>query len=170
MNPDEIKARDEFDTDIGEKLGPEASSEYFESDQEIFTPTLDRSEDDEEHHTHMPEVDDITPEAMDNYIETEIMVYHVDTVAQGSVRRRKRNVEGNTIGRANSNSILDNRAYEVEFEDRSMSTYSSNVIAEIIYYQFDEEEKQYLLFGSILDHKTDRYALSVADQNVVVRG
>ena len=72
----------------------------------------------------MPEVDDITPEAMDNYIGAEIMISHGDTVAQGSVRRRKRDVEGNTIGRDYSNPILDTRTYEVEFEDESMSTYS----------------------------------------------
>ena len=54
----------------------------------------------------MPEVDYITPEVMDNYIGAEIIIYHGDTVAQRSVRRRKRDVEGNTIGRANSNPIL----------------------------------------------------------------
>ena len=70
----------------------------------------------------MPEVDGITPEALDNYIGAEVMISHGDTVAQGSVRRRKRNVEGNTIGRANRNPILDTRAYEVEFEDGIMST------------------------------------------------
>ena len=32
VNPDDIKARDEFDTAIGEKLGPEASEKDFESD------------------------------------------------------------------------------------------------------------------------------------------
>ena len=36
MNPDEIKARDEFETDIGEELGPEAPDKYFESDPEIL--------------------------------------------------------------------------------------------------------------------------------------
>ena len=50
---------------IGEKLGTAASAEFFESDPEIVTPTLDWYEDDEEHQTHMPEVDDITPEACD---------------------------------------------------------------------------------------------------------
>ena len=61
MNPDEIKARDEFETTIGEKLGPAASAKDFENDPEIVTPTLDWYEDDGEHQTHMPEVDDITP-------------------------------------------------------------------------------------------------------------
>ena len=118
----------------------------------------------------MPEVYDITPEAMNNYIGSEIMVYHGDTVDQGSIRRRKRYLEVNAIGRANSNSIIDTRAYEVEFEDGSMSTYSENVIAESIYAQFDEEGQSYLLFVSILNHKTDGHALLVEDQDVVVRG
>ena len=39
-----------------------------------------------------------------------------------------------------------------------------------MYDQFDEEEQKYLLFGSILDHKTDGHALSMADQDVVIRG
>ena len=80
------------------------------------------------------------------------------------------NVEVNTIDRSSSNPILDTRTYEVEFKDGSMSTYSTNVIAESMYAQCDEKGKQYFLFGSILDHKTDVHALSVADQDVVVRG
>ena len=73
-------------------------------------------------------MDDITSEAMENYIATDIMIYHFDTEAQGSVIRRNCYVEENTIGRVNSNPILDTRNYEVEFEDGSMSIYSANVI------------------------------------------
>ena len=36
MNPDDIKTRDEFDTAIGEELGPAVSAKYFESDPEIL--------------------------------------------------------------------------------------------------------------------------------------
>ena len=129
VNPDEIKACDEFYMAIEEKLVPAASAKCFESDPEIVTPTLDRYEDDEEYQTHMPEMDKITPEAMDNYIGAEIMIYHGDTVDQGNGRRRKRNMEGNTIGRANINPILDTQTYEVVFKDRSISPYSANFIA-----------------------------------------
>ena len=122
MNPDDINAHDEFDTAIEEKLGPAESAKYLESDLEIFASNLDRYEDDEEHQTHMPEVDDITTDTMYNYIGAEIMISHGDTVAQGMVRRRKRDVEGNTIGRANSNPILDTQTYEVDFENGSMIT------------------------------------------------
>ena len=41
VNPDDIKARDEIDTAIKEKLGPAASVKDFESDPEIVTPTID---------------------------------------------------------------------------------------------------------------------------------
>ena len=170
VNPDEIKACDEFDTSIREKLGPTASAKDFESNPEIVTPTLDRYEDDGEHQTHMPEVDDITPEAMDNYIGAEIIISHGDTVDQGSVRRRKRDVEGNTIDRENSNPILDTQTYEVGFKDKSMITYSANVIAEGMHAQFDEEGQQYLLFGSILDQKTEGHDLFFADQDVFLGG
>ena len=37
-------------------------------------------------------------------------------------------VQGNTIGIANSNPILDTRTYEVEFEDGRMITYYANTI------------------------------------------
>ena len=70
------------------------------------------------------------------------MISRGDTVAQGSARRRKRNVRVNTIGRANSDPMLNTRTYEVEFEDGGMSTYSANVIAESIYAQCDEEIQQ----------------------------
>ena len=42
-------------------------------------------------------------------------------------------MEVNTIFRANSNPILDTRTCGVEFEDRSMSTYSEIFIVESMY-------------------------------------
>ena len=66
------------------------------------------------------------------------MIYHGDTVAQVSGRRRKRDVEVNTIGRSNINPILDTLVYEVEFEDGSMRTYSANIITESMYSQYYE--------------------------------
>ena len=39
-----------------------------------------------------------------------------------------------------------------------------------MYAQCDDEGQQYLLFGSILAHKTDGHALSVMDQDVGVCG
>ena len=82
VNTDDIKACEELDTSIGKKLGSATSAKYFEIDLQIVTPTIYRYEDDEEHQSHMPEVDDITPEAMEILIGVEIMIYHSDTVPQ----------------------------------------------------------------------------------------
>ena len=98
------------------------------------------------------------------------MISRGDTVAQLNGRRRKCDVEGNTIGRANSNTILDTQTYEVKFEDGSMSIYSEIFIAEIMYAQCDEEGHKYLLFVSILGHNIYGHALSLVDQDVVVCG
>ena len=62
VNPDEIKACDEFDTATKEKLGPEASTKDFDIEPEIVTQNLDWYDDDEEHKNHIPEVDYIKPE------------------------------------------------------------------------------------------------------------
>ena len=55
-------------------------------------------------------------------------------------------MEGNAIGRGNTNPILDTQTYKVEFEYGSMRTYSANVTEESMYAQCDEEGKKYLLF------------------------
>ena len=39
-----------------------------------------------------------------------------------------------------------------------------------MYAQCDEEGQQYLLFGSILYHKTDGHSILVENKDVVVRG
>ena len=51
---------------IEKNLGPAASAKDLESDPDIIILTLDRYEDDEEHQTHMPELDDITPGTIKN--------------------------------------------------------------------------------------------------------
>ena len=51
-----------------------------------------------------------------------------------------------------------------------MSTYYEIFIAASIYAKCDKEVQQYLLFGLILGHKTDRHVILVADQDVFVSG
>ena len=58
------------------------------------------------------------------------MLPHGGTLARGRVVRRKHDREGNPIGRANANPILDTRSYEVEFEDGDVSELTANTIAE----------------------------------------
>ena len=50
---------------------------------------------------------EITPKMGDNYLSAEIMLPCCGTMVKGRVAARKRNRDGNPIGLANSNPILD---------------------------------------------------------------
>jgi hypothetical protein len=66
--------------------------------------------------------------------------------------RRKRELDGTWKGRANPNSMLDSRTYEIEFPDGSSDEYTANVIAENMYAQCDTEGNQFNIMDCIIDH------------------
>jgi hypothetical protein len=49
------------------------------------------------------------------------------------VAARKQDVNGNPVGRRNTNPILDTREYEVEFPDGATHMFTANIIAESLY-------------------------------------
>jgi hypothetical protein len=69
-------------------------------------------------------------------------------------------------GRANANSMLDTRTYEIEFPDGRSDEYTANVIAENMYAQCDIEGRQYNLMEGIIDHKTDGHAIEPDDMYI----
>jgi hypothetical protein len=84
----------------------------------------------------------------------------------GKVIARKHDWDGNPIGRANSNPILDNRMYKVMFPDGDTAEYTANVIAECLYSQVDNEGNQYLLLQDIIDWKKTQDAV---DNNEILQ-
>ncbi len=66
-----------------------------------------------------PEQDEYTPEAFDGYLTASVLLPRGGEVLKAQVMPRKKDANGNPIGRANSNPILDTRVYEVEFEESS---------------------------------------------------
>ena len=65
---------------------------------------------------------------------------------------RKRNRDGNPVGHANDNPILDTRSYIVEFDDGDQTGLTANMIAESLYSQCDPDGNQYDLLEEIVDH------------------
>ena len=61
------------------------------------------------------------------------------------VKRWAVDVEGNPIGMANDNPMLDTRQYEVEYHTGETEILSANVIAENLIAQVDEEGNRQLL-------------------------
>jgi hypothetical protein len=115
----------------------------------------------------MPELDEYTPETFDGYLTASVLLPRGGEVLKAQVVARKRDANGNPIGKANSNPILDTREYVVEFEDGAKDVYSANMIAENMYAQIDNEGKAFALMSEIVDHESDARAMKLADGTFV---
>ena len=154
------KERNEFDEELKEKLGHPLTVEHLkEIDEGLVTPTFELYSDEEETHHHTTDIDDVTPEYMDQYVGAEVTLPKGNSSVTGRVRGRKRDADGNLSGKANPNPILDTRTYEVEFPDGEVNEYSANVIAENMWSQCDAEGNQYLLLDAIVDFRKDDHAV-----------
>ena len=160
-----------FDQSILNKLGPGSKVDDFSVMEDMDTPVHQYYEDDDEVALDpLPEELEPTPEVGDNYLNAEIMLPRGGSMAKGKVVKRKRNVDGNLIGRAHPNPILDTRRYEVRFPDGELTELSANAIAESLFAQCDEDGYEYVLLDSITDHRKNDKATKKADQKINVNG
>ena len=104
---------------------------------------------------------EITPEMGDNYLGAEIMLPRGGTLVKGRVAARKRDRDGNPIGLANSNPILDTRSYIVHFDDGDQTELTANMIAESLYSQCDPDGHQYVLLDEIVDYRRTDSAIKL---------
>jgi len=88
---------------------------------------------------------EITPEIGDNDLSAEIMLPRGRTMVKGRVAVHKRDRDGNPIGLANANPILDTRSYIVYFDDGNQTELTANMIAESMYSQCDPDGHEYVL-------------------------
>ena len=100
----------------------------------------------------------------DNYISVHMELSRGDTEAQGRVVKRSRDNDGNPIGRANDNPILDTCEYVVEFEDGHEAELAANVIAQSMCTQCDPDGNKYVLFDSITDYRRNKSEITHANQ------
>ena len=77
------------------------------------------------------------------------------------VKGRKRNSDGTPIGRSNPNPILDTRIFEVEHPDGHIDAYATNIIAESLYSNVDDEGNSTGFLSEIIDHQRSDEAVSV---------
>ena len=81
-----------------------------------------------------------------------------------------RDSDGNPMGLANPNPILDSCQYIAEFEDSTEAELTANAIAQINYAQCDPDGNQYLMLDSIVDFRQSTTALCYNDQTFVKNG
>jgi len=111
-----------------------------------------------------------TPETGDNYLGASILLARGPTSVRAKVKSRKRDSDGNVVGTANPNPILDTRTYEVEFPDGEIAELTANAIAEAMYSTCDHDGNEYLLFDCFVDYKKNDKATTKEGQAMVHNG
>lgn len=110
-----------------------------------------------------PEADSFTSDTLDQYLSAQVLVPVAGELVRGKVIARKRDHNGNPIGVRHSNSIFDTRQYEVELPNGEINTYTANLIAEYMYSQLDEQERDLILLHEITYHSKNGDALTIDD-------
>ena len=160
----------ELDLSIKSKIGDALKDDEIDEEllallpeipDDVFLP--DQVDEPAETDASMPEADDYTPEAYDEYLTAEVLLPNMGTITKAKVVGRKRDADGTPIGKRHNNPILDTREYEVEFPDGATDVFTANIIAENLYAQVDDEGNSYSILGEIIDHKKDGSAVSLDD-------
>jgi hypothetical protein len=100
-----------------------------------------------------PEFHSVTPEELDEYIHTQLILPRGGDMVSARVLKRARDGDNVPIGRRHDNPILDTRQYEVEFPDGSLDIYTANVIAENLHQMADPHGRDHTLFKGIIGHR-----------------
>jgi hypothetical protein len=172
QDPDEVALREAFTKAVNDKIGPPVDREELQDiHADIPTPEHEMYEDDDVSvQGPVPDIDTVTPEMQDGYIGAQVNLPYGGTYRSGTVKRRKRNDDGELEGVADSNPIRDTRTYEVELEGGELVAYSANLIAENMYAQCDIDGNQYRLMDDLVDHRSNKSAVKFADRFVTIRG
>jgi hypothetical protein len=154
----------DFDQSIFTHLGPAATAGDFEAKD--LTPDPAYFDD---ANIIDPDYEDIeiTPEMGDNYLTAELMLPRGGTMVKGHVSTHKPDRDGNPVGLANSNPILDTHSYIIDFDDGDWTKLNANLIAESLFSQCDPDGNQYVLLDEIVDHHRLPTAIQLADRKVV---
>ena len=156
----EIAIRTAFDANIRAIIGKPMTEEklrQLEGDTPSYPHYLDTADSQEtgsEGATRRKETS-VTPEELDNYVGAQVNLPREGNMMSGTVRRRMRSPDGQVVGQANDNPILDTRSYMVEFPDGYESAYAANLIAQNMYTQCDINGNQFLIFKAIVDHSNE---------------
>ena len=98
---------------------------------------------------------------IDAYVDMELGLPHGEdgSLMHAIVKRRKLDDDGNPIGPEITNPLVDMRAYENEFIDGTTETLTTNIIAENLLAQVDEEGHRQLLIYDIIDYGINNYTV-----------
>ena len=98
---------------------------------------------------------DDTEVTSDNYIAMQFSIARggEGETMHATVRIRVIDSEGQPIGKAHGNPLLDSRLSKVEYSDGNIEELSANIIAENLISQVDEEGRRQMMLGEIMDFR-----------------
>ena len=96
-------------------------------------------------------------------VDATIYLPHQDRNEIAKVMDRKKNANGNFVGRKHRIPSLDSRVYTVQFADGEKKDVSYNMLAEHLYSQVDSEGNQYRVYQDIISHRRKSSAVHKAD-------
>ena len=105
-----------------------------------------------------------TPEVVDTYANTELILPRGSTLSKGRFTGRKRDVGIQVGGRANNNPILGTRTYLLQFDDGKVTELTANVIAALMYAQCDPDGNMYVMLDYLTGHCKSSKDISMEDQ------
>lgn len=180
---DEVKARmKDLDTTIRASIGdyrnavnqhardaPDLSDEELDEQLQfcfnIGNQDLDNSDAPALGDTNRPDCnmagDDIESEAFDKFlgIHIEVPGQDAESVAVGKVIGRKRNTDGQLMGRSNDNPILNTAIYDVQTPDGITHEHIANLLAEHLWNQVDNEGWDYGQIFEVVGHRRNEDAV-----------
>eukprot|EP00978_Attheya_sp_CCMP212_P037515 scaffold177612_cov55-Attheya_sp.AAC.3 len=105
----------------------------------------------------LPEVDDVDKELgqSDPYLTMELGIPRGenDELECAKVTKRAKDDEGNPIGKAHDNPLLDSRQYKVQFHNGDTEVLTANIIAENLLSQVDDEGRRQMMLDEIVDNR-----------------
>jgi hypothetical protein len=181
-----IEQKKKYTLSVKERIGKKYviidgdDTEEATPQNEMYEPVVDDKpvkpkDDPEGNHTPNPmeelrEADEMQHEAFDKYVSAKVCIKQGDNMSYGTVKRRKRDSDGNLLGTSHSNPFVDTSLYEVEFESGETEAYTANLIAEAIYAKIDDEGYSHMMMDEIVDHKMDHAAVGHDDSYVIHNG
>jgi hypothetical protein len=155
--------RRKFDESIEQYLGPVALPQDFLAEDLSPDPSYF-----DDTNAVDPEYGDteITPKIGENYLSTELMLPMGGVMVKGRVTACKHYRDGNPVGHANDNPILDTRSYIANFDYGNQTELTANMIAESLSSQCDPDGNQYVLLEEIVDHQCLPAAVNLSDQKI----
>ncbi len=148
-----------------ELINTDASTTNDELQDPLFNDDEDTTEDDtnKDNTSTTSDINENTP-GPEPLLYAEVFLPHGDREEIAKVIGRKRNADGNYIGRKHQNPMLDSRVFVVEFPDGDQKDVAYNIIAEHLFSQVDEEGNQYRIFKEIVNHRKTKRAVERSDQ------